>query len=201
MGVHVMDEAERCLNCKKPMCQQGCPVHTPIPKIIQAFKDKKLAEAGNELFENNPLSVVCSIVCNHEKQCEGHCVLGKKGKPIHFSSIENFISEAWLERRETPMAEKKGIRAAVIGSGPAGITVAVELAKHGFDVTVFESRDKIGGVMQYGIPEFRLPKKIVAGEVEKLSALGVEVMTNMVIGRVLSVDELMEMGFEAVFIG
>ena len=201
MGVHVMDEAERCLNCKKPMCQQGCPVHTSIPQVIQAFRENRLADAGNKLFENNPLSVVCSIVCNHEKQCEGHCVLGTKGIPIHFSSIENFISVAWLERREAPVAEKKGIRAAVIGSGPAGITVAVELAKHGFDVTVFEARDKIGGMMQYGIPDFRLPRSILTRYKKKMLDLGIQIRPNTTIGGALTIEELFRDGYAGVFVG
>ena len=98
MALHIIDEANRCLNCKKPMCQQGCPVHTPIPHIIQMFKENRLMEAGEELFQNNPMSVICSIVCNHEHQCEGHCVLGRKGNPVHFSSIENYISDMYLER-------------------------------------------------------------------------------------------------------
>lgn len=129
MALHIIDEANRCLNCKKPMCQQGCPVHTPVPQIIQMFKENRLMEAGERLFENNPISVICSIVCNHEKQCEGHCVLGRKGNPVHFSSIENYISDMYLDRMQLEKAEKKNQRAAVIGAGPAGMTVQSSLQK------------------------------------------------------------------------
>ena len=108
MSLHIIDEANRCLNCKKPMCQKGCPVHTPIPHIIQMFKENKVMEAGKELFENNPMSVICSIVCNHEQQCAGNCVLGRKGNPVHFSSIETYISDTYLDRMEIPEVEKKG---------------------------------------------------------------------------------------------
>lgn len=161
MALHIIDEANRCLNCKKPMCQQGCPVHTPIPHIIQMFKENRLMEAGEELFQNNPMSVICSIVCNHEQQCEGHCVLGRKGNPVHFSSIENYISDMYLDRMKQEPVEKKEQKAAVIGAGPAGMTVAIKLAQQGYGVTIFEWKDKIGGIMQYGIPEFRLPKSIL----------------------------------------
>ena len=129
MGLHIIDEANRCLNCKKPMCQQGCPVHTPIPKVIQLFKENKVLEAGEILFENNPMSVICSIVCNHEKQCAGNCVLGRKGTPVHFSSIETYLSDTYLDRMQVKAAEKKTPKAAVIGAGPAGLTVAITLSK------------------------------------------------------------------------
>lgn len=128
MALHIINEANRCLNCKKPMCQQGCPVHTPIPEIIRLFKEHKIMEAGKRLFDNNPLSVICAAVCDHENQCAGRCVLGKKGNPIHFSSIESYISDMYLERMEIPEVPKKGKSMAVIGAGPAGITAAVELA-------------------------------------------------------------------------
>ena len=154
------------------------------------------------VFENNPLSIVCSLICNHENQCEGHCVLNRKGSPVHISSIENYISENYFDKLGFSGIEKNGLKAGIIGSGPAGITIAVILAQRGYDITIFESREKIGGVLRYGIPEFRLPKSIVQKEVDTLKALGVKVETNMVIGRVISIDELMDdMGFEAVFIG
>lgn len=201
MALHIIDEANRCLNCKKPMCQQGCPVHTPIPHIIQMFKENRLSEAGVELFENNPLSVICSAICNHEMQCEGHCVLGRKGNPIHFSSIENFISEAWLDRMPVQAVKKKGVRAAVIGSGPAGITVAVILAKEGYDVTIFEARDKIGGVMQYGIPEFRLPKTVLIRYKKKMLEMGIQIRPNTTIGGALTIEDLFRDGYAGIFIG
>ena len=160
MALHIIDEANRCLNCKKPMCQQGCPVHTPIPTVIQLFKENRLLEAGDMLFRNNPMSAVCSIVCNHEMQCAGHCIRGRKDMPVHFSSIENYISEMFLDRMEVTRPEKKDKKVAVIGCGPAGMTVAITLAQQGYPVTVFEWKGKIGGLLQYGIPEFRLPKSI-----------------------------------------
>lgn len=201
MSLHIIDEANRCLNCKKPMCQQGCPVHTPIPRVIQMFKEHKMTEAGETLFQNNPLSVVCSIVCNHEMQCEGHCVLGKKGNPIHFRSIENYISDGYLDRMEIEKKEKNGKCAAVIGAGPAGITVAVELIRNGYDVTIFEEQDEIGGVMRYGIPEFRLPKTIIKRYEKKLLEMGIQIRPKTIIGSALEIKDLFRDGYQAVFIG
>ena len=160
MAIHIIDEANRCLNCKKPKCMEGCPVHTPVPHIIQLFKEHQVMDAGRELFENNPMSLICSIVCNHEMQCAGNCVLGKKGSPVHFSSIETYISDMYLDRMKVKTAEQKKQNVAVIGAGPAGMTVAVILAQNGYQVTIFEQQDKIGGITQDGIPEFRVPKTI-----------------------------------------
>lgn len=201
MGLHIIDEANRCLNCKKPMCQKGCPVHTPIPHIIQMFKENKVIDAGKELFENNPMSVICSIVCNHEQQCAGNCVLGRNGNPVHFSSIENYISDTYLDRMEIPKTEKKEKRVAVIGAGPAGLTAAVILAKAGYDVTIFEWKDKIGGIMQYGIPEFRLPKSVLDRYKERLVEMGVKIRPNTTIGAVLKIDDLLRDGYASVFVG
>lgn len=201
MALHIIDEANRCLNCKKPMCQQGCPVHTPVPQIIQMFKENRLMEAGERLFENNPISVICSIVCNHEKQCEGHCVLGRKGNPVHFSSIENYISDMYLDRMQLEKAEKKNQRAAVIGAGPAGMTVAIKLAKEGYDVTIFEWKDKIGGIMQYGIPEFRLSKSILDRYQIRMRELDIMIRPNTTIGAVLKIEDLLRDGYDSVFIG
>lgn len=201
MALHIVDEANRCLNCKKPMCQQGCPVHTPIPQIIQMFKENRLMEAGERLFENNPISVICSIVCNHEKQCEGHCVLGRKGNPVHFSSIENYISDMYLDRMQLEKAEKKNQRAAVIGAGPAGMMVAIKLAKEGYDVTIFEWKDKIGGIMQYGIPEFRLSKSILDRYQIRMRELDIMIRPNTTIGAVLKIEDLLRDGYDSVFIG
>lgn len=155
MALHVMDEANRCLQCKIPQCQKGCPINTNIPKAIKLLKENKLNDAGKMLFENNPLTTVCSLVCNHEKQCEGHCVLGKKGVPVHFSTIENYISSTFADQMTNGPAPSNGMRVAIIGSGPAGITIAIILARYGYQVTIFEGKDKIGGVLRYGIPEFR----------------------------------------------
>lgn len=201
MKLHIIDEAERCLKCKKPMCQQGCPIHTPIPQITQLLLENRLMDAGSILFENNPMSVVCSTVCNHENQCEGRCVLGRKNSPIHFSSIENFISDSYLERMEIVKAEKKNQKAAVIGSGPAGITVAIKLAMNGYDVTVFEERSKIGGVLQYGIPEFRLPKMVLTRYKKLMEKLEIQIRPNTVIGGALVIDDLFRDGYSSVFIG
>ena len=201
MGLHIIDEANRCLNCKKPMCQQGCPVHTPIPKVIQMFKENKVMDAGEMLFENNPMSVICSIVCNHEKQCAGNCVLGRKGNPVHFSSIETYISDTYLDRMEVKQVEKKSQKVAVIGAGPAGMTVAITLAKKGYPVTIFEWKDKIGGIMQYGIPEFRLPKQILERYQKQMTQLGIQIRPNTTIGAVLKIDDLLRDGYASIFVG
>ena len=199
--IHVIEEANRCLQCKKPMCTTGCPISTNIPTMIGLFKEGKVKDAGQMLFENNPLSVVCSLVCDHKKQCEGHCVLARRGQGIHISSIENYISNAVLDTLEVPMAPKNGKMVAVIGAGPAGITIAIEMAKKGYSVTIFDSKDKIGGVLQYGIPDFRLPKTILARYKKKLEAMGILVRPNTTIGGALVIDDLFRDGYKAIFIG
>lgn len=201
MELHIVSEANRCLNCKKPMCQQGCPIHTPIPQVIQLFKAGKLTEAGQILFENNPLSAICALVCNHEQQCAGHCVLGRKSTPVHFSSIENYISETYLDRMTMPKPEPKNKKVAVIGAGPAGIAVAIQLASAGYGVTVFEWHSKIGGIMQYGIPEFRLPKSLLERYQKQMEAMGIQIRLNTTIGAVLMIDDLFRDGYSSVFIG
>ena len=202
MALHIVTEANRCLNCKNPMCQKGCPVHTPIPTVIQLFKENRLMEAGELLFENNPLSAVCAVVCNHEKQCAGHCIRGRKDTPVHFSSIEAYISDMYLDRMvvERPPL-KKDKKAAVIGCGPAGMTVAIKLASQGYPVTVFEWKGKIGGLLQYGIPAFRLPKSTLDRYQARMEELGVVIRTNTTIGSVLMIDELMRDGYKSIFIG
>lgn len=201
MAIHIRNEANRCLNCKRPLCQQGCPVHTPIPQIIQLFKENKLMEAGEILFQNNPMSSICSIVCNHEQQCAGHCVRGRKDSPVHFSSIENYISDMYLDRMEVKTAPKKNKKVAVIGAGPAGITVAALLAQQGYGVTIFEWKGKIGGILQYGIPEFRLPKTIIDRYQAQLEAMGVQIRLNTTIGAVLMISDLLRDGYSTIFIG
>ena len=201
MALHIIDEANRCLNCKKPMCQQGCPVHTPIPHIIQMFKENRLMEAGEELYQNNPMSVICATVCNHEEQCAGHCVLGRKGNAVHFSSIEHYISDMYLERMKIEQKEKKQQKVAVIGAGPAGMTVAILLAQQGYGVTVFEWKDKIGGIMQYGIPEFRLPKTVLERYKNRMEELGIQIRPNTTIGAVLKIEDLLRDGYASIFIG
>lgn len=201
MALHIVAEANRCLNCRKPRCQQGCPVHTPIPTVIQLFKENRLMEAGEMLFENNPMSAVCAIVCNHEKQCAGHCVRGVKDTPVHFSSIEQYISDMYLDRMTVNCPEKKDKRAAVIGCGPAGMTVAIKLAQQGYPVTVFEWKGKIGGLLQYGIPAFRLPKSFLDRYQARMEEMGITIRTNTTIGSVLMIDELIRDGYDTIFIG
>ncbi|MBQ3653404.1 MAG: FAD-dependent oxidoreductase [Synergistaceae bacterium] len=202
MPLHIVTEAERCLNCKKPMCQEGCPVHTPIPEIIQLFKQHKLMEAGEKLFHNNPLSAVCAEVCNHAKQCAGHCIRGRKDSPVHFSSIEKYISEMYLDRMFVSVpVHRKNKKVAVIGSGPAGITVAVLMAREGYHVTIFEWKSKIGGVMQYGIPEFRLPKSLLDTYERRLTDMGIQIRLNATIGSILMIDDLFRDGYATIFVG
>lgn len=201
MAIHVVNEARRCLHCKKPMCREGCPINTNIPEVIELFRTGHKEDAGAMLYENNPLSVICSLVCDHDKQCEGHCVLGRKGAPVHFSSIENYISDSYLDHLHLEMQPKTGQRVAIIGSGPAGITISILLAQRGYQVTMFESREKIGGVLRYGIPEFRLPKALVQKEIDNIRKLGVKIVTNAVVGRAMTVEELLEEGNDAVFVG
>lgn len=201
MALHIVAEANRCLNCKNPRCQQGCPVHTPIPTVIQLFKENRLMEAGEMLYNNNPMSAVCAIVCNHEKQCAGHCIRGIKETPVHFSSIEEYISDMYLDRMTINITERKNRRAAVIGCGPAGMTVAIKLAQQGYPVTVFEWKGKIGGLLQYGIPAFRLPKSFLDRYQARMEEMGVTIRTNTTIGSVLMIDELIRDGYDAIFIG
>ena len=201
MAVHVVNEARRCLHCKVPQCRTGCPINTPIPDMIELFRNQKKHEAGAMLFANNPLSVVCSLVCNHEKQCEGHCILGRKGAPVQISSIENYISDSYLDQLQVKKQPQNGKRVAIIGSGPAGITIAVLLSQRGYDVTIFESKDKIGGVLRYGIPDFRLPKTILDRYKDQLVKMGVKIRFNTAIGPSLTVDDLQRDGYQAIFIG
>ena len=202
MALHVMDEANHCLGCKNPRCQQGCPIHTNIPEVIRLLKENKLNEAGKMLFENNPLTTVCSLICNHENQCEGHCVRGIKGAPVHFSVIENYISSTYASQMTRGPATPNGKRVAIIGSGPAGLTIAVVLARYGYDVTIFESHDKIGGVLRYGIPEYRLPKSVLDDfEYRHLRLKDIKVRPNTDVGKALKVDDLFRDGFKAIFIG
>lgn len=202
MALHVMDEANRCLQCKVPQCQKGCPINTNIPVAIRLLKENKLNEAGKMLFENNPLTTVCSLVCNHERQCEGHCVLGRKGAPVHFSSIENYISTTYANMMTNGPAESNGMRVAIIGSGPAGITIAIILARYGYQVTIFEGKDKIGGVLRYGIPEFRLPKSVLDDiEYRHLDLKGIKIRPNTLIGSAISIDDLFRDGYKSIFVG
>ncbi len=202
MALHVMDEANRCLNCKVPQCQKGCPISTPIPQAIKLLKENKLDEAGRMLFENNPLTTVCSLVCNHENQCEGHCVLGKKGAPVHFSTIEHYISTTYANKMVQGPRPSNGMKVAIIGSGPAGITIAIILARYGYDVTIFEGKDQMGGVLRYGIPEFRLPKSVLDDiKYRHIDLKGIKFRPNTHIGGSIGIDDLFRDGYKAIFVG
>jgi len=202
MSHDVMLEARRCLNCRDPQCQKGCPIHTPIPQIIQQYLQGRQDEAGRALFENNPLTTVCALVCSHENQCEGHCILGRKGEPVRFSQIERQISSDYASRMTAGPAPSNGMRAAIIGAGPAGLTIAVLLARKGYEVTIFESQDQIGGVLRYGIPDFRLPREILEDfEYRHLHLKGIRVRPNTAIGTAITLDDLFRDGYKAVFIG
>lgn len=197
-----MAEAERCLNCKHRPCMTGCPVGVRIPEFIEKVREGLFEEAYDIIRSTNSLPAVCGRVCPQENQCEGKCVRGIKGEPVGIGRLERFCADYMADKEHTvAAAQPNGHKVAVIGAGPSGLTAAGDLAKLGYDVTVFEAFHTAGGVLSYGIPEFRLPKQIVKREVAGLEKAGVKIMTDMVIGKVLSVDELMEQGFEAVFIG
>ena len=198
-----VEEAGRCLNCKNPKCVEGCPVNVRIPEFIAKVRERDFKAAYEIITSTNALPALSGRVCPQETQCESKCVRGIKGEPVAIGRLERFVAD-WYRENVNAMPEKvpsNGIKVAVVGSGPAGLTCASDLAKKGYQVSVFEALHTAGGVLVYGIPEFRLPKAIVANEVTKLQAQGVEVMTNMVIGRVLTIDELFEMGFKAIFVG
>ena len=201
MGLHAIDEAKRCLNCKKPRCREGCPINTPIPQMIQMFLGGEMSDAAEMVFENNPLSVICSLVCDHEKQCEGHCVKGIKGEPVHISSIENYISDTCFDKMKLEKKPWNGSRIGVVGAGPAGITIAILMACRGYRVTVFEIREKIGGILRYGIPEFRLPKSILDRYYVKMRELGIKFRPNFALGGSTGIQDLLKDGYDAVFIG
>ena len=198
-----VEEAGRCLNCKNPKCVEGCPVNVRIPEFIAKVRERDFKAAYEIITSTNALPALSGRVCPQETQCESKCVRGIKGEPVAIGRLERFVAD-WYRENVNAMPEKvpsNGIKVAVVGSGPAGLTCASDLAKKGYQVSVFEALHTAGGVLVYGIPEFRLPKAIVANEVTKLQAQGVEVMTNMVIGRVLTIDELFEMGYKAIFVG
>ncbi len=196
-------EAERCLECKHQPCVSGCPVSVQIPQFIALVKEGKFIEGYKKIVETNALPAICGRVCPQEEQCEAQCVRGIKHEPVGIGRLERFVADYAIAHGgvEMPKIEKNGIKVAIVGSGPAGLACAGDLAKLGYSVTVFEAFHTAGGVLQYGIPEFRLPKKLVATEIDVLKKLGVEVMTNMVIGKVLTLDEIKEMGYAAIFIG
>ena len=200
-----MEEASRCINCKNAQCMKGCPVAINIPGFIEQVKNGDFNKAYEIISESSALPAVCGRVCPQESQCEGKCIRGIKGEPISIGKLERFVADYASEHGVKPAGakEKKGQKVAVIGSGPAGLTCAGDLAKMGYDVTIFEALHQAGGVLVYGIPEFRLPKeKVVAKEIENVKSLGVKIETNVVVGKSVTVDELLtDEGFDAVFIG
>lgn len=198
-----VNEAKRCLNCKNKPCQSACPVAIDIPSFIERVANEDMEGAYKIISESSSLPAVCGRVCPQESQCEGKCVRGIKNEPVGIGRLERFVAdyhrENSNEKAETP--KQNGHKVAIIGSGPSGLTAAGDLAKLGYKVTVFEALHLAGGVLVYGIPEFRLPKAIVQKEIDNLKELGVDIETNMVIGKVITVDELFEMGYEAIYIG
>ncbi|NMB00732.1 MAG: NAD(P)-dependent oxidoreductase [Firmicutes bacterium] len=201
MSKHVIEDAKRCLQCKTAMCSKGCPVATPIREAIHLLLESRIAEAGQLLFENNPLSLVCCHVCPQENQCEGHCVLGRKGSPVQISAIEEYISDYYLNIHKPHVSKKTRGKVAIVGSGPAGLTIAFILSQRDFDVTIFEANDHIGGILRYGIPEFRLPKSVLDRLMELLIESGVRIRPNTAIGTTLTVDDLFRDSYQAVFLG
>lgn len=196
-------EASRCLNCKKPLCVEGCPVEINIPVFISYIKEKKYGDALRTIKEKNNLPAICGRVCPQENQCEKRCVLGKKYRPVAIGGLERFVADWDMQQDRTAEpqpAVPTGKKVAIVGSGPAGLTAAADLARLGHRVTIFEALHTAGGVLVYGIPEFRLPKSIVEKEIDGIRQLGVEIKTNMVVGKVHTVDELLAQGFAAVFI-
>lgn len=201
-----IDEAKRCLHCKVPQCRKGCPIENNIPDFIHELSKGNMGEAMNILHEKTNLPAICGRVCPHEKQCEGHCVLGKKGNPVRVGKLESFVAQFDAEMNLTHerIPEKTRGKVAVIGSGPAGLTVAGDLARQGFHVTIFEGQPEPGGVLMYGIPEYRLPKAVVRNEIKRIEALGVTFVTNCLVGDPKSgvtVDSLFADGFDAIFMG
>lgn len=206
MSSHAIEEAGRCLKCKKPLCREACPVSTNIPEMARLIEAHKIDEAGAMLFDNNPLSVICALICPHENQCEGNCILNRKGEPIHVSTMEHYVSDFYLSRMKNKVPEaliekNKDKEVAIVGSGPSGLTLAFLMAKKGYKVTIFDNHDKIGGVLRYGIPEFRLPKSIIDRMKVSLREMGVTIRPNTLIGPNITLDDLFNDGYKAVFVG
>ena len=196
----IMCEAQRCLKCKVPKCKKACPISTDIPTIMNLFLEGSEKEAAATLFKNNPLSAICSIVCPHENNCYGNCVLGIKKDPVTFFKIEQYLSNKYIDELEMEKPEKNGMKVAIIGAGPAGISMSIFLAQKGFDVTLMEQNDKIGGVLRYGIPAFRLSKDRVDAYKNVLKKLGVVIKPNCHIGSNLLIDDMFIDGYDAIFL-
>lgn len=198
-----IEEAKRCLNCKQRFCVQGCPVNVPIPEFIKAIAEDNIEEAYKIITSENALPAICGRVCPQENQCEGKCVRGKKGEPVAIGRLERFVADYVMAQNKDTVEKpnSNGKKVAVVGAGPAGLTCAGELAKRGYEVTVFEALHKVGGVLVYGIPEFRLPKKLVEKEISKIETLGVKIEKDVIVGKSITIDELLEEGYEAIFVG
>jgi len=197
-------EANRCLQCKVPRCVEGCPVNVDIPAFIRKIRERRFEEALEIILEKNSLPAICGRVCPQENQCMGRCVLGVKGEPVNIGGLERFVADQKARmkvRMKVTVAPPTGKKVAVVGSGPAGLTVAAELAKLGHSVTIFEALHEPGGVLMYGIPEFRLPKRIVKEEIDYVKSLGVKIETNVIVGKTIRIEELFNLGYDAIFIG
>jgi len=199
--IDILLEGNKCLNCKNPTCTKGCPLSTDIPNVIQMFLAGNLDKAGQKLFLNNPLSAFCSRICPHSNNCYGHCVLNKTGNPVKFYAIEEYISTIYLEKAKFEKPAWNGHRIGIIGAGPAGLTLAFILGNKGYKVTVIDSKDKIGGVLRYGIPEFRLPKYLLDQLLERMRDLGILFRPNTLIGPTITIDDMFRDGYDALFIG
>ncbi len=196
----IKQEAIKCLKCKKAQCSAHCPVSTDVPKVMELFLNGEIKQAGELLFLNNPLSAVTSVICPHERNCTGHCVLGRKGEPVQFYRVEEYISRFYLETTEIPKIEKNGIKIAVAGSGPAGITMSLLLLLKGYDVTMFEAQDNIGGVLRYGIPPFRLSRELLDLYKDIMLRMGLHLRPNTRIGSNILIEDLFPDGYKAVFV-
>ena len=196
----IKQEASRCLKCKKAQCSAHCPVATDVPQVMNLFLNGEIKKAGETLFLNNPLSAVTSVICPHERNCCGHCVLGNKGAPVEFYRVEEYVSRFYLETMEIPDIQKNGIKVAVAGAGPAGITMSILLLLKGYDVTLFEAQDNVGGVLRYGIPPFRLSREILDNYKEIMLRMGVHFRPNTRIGTNIMIEDLFPDGYKAVFV-
>ncbi|MBQ7499994.1 MAG: FAD-dependent oxidoreductase [Clostridia bacterium] len=196
----IKQEAEKCLRCKNARCSANCPASTAIPQVVELFLNGEIKKAGEVLFYNNPLSAVTSTICPHERNCSGHCVRGIKGDPVAFYRIEEYVSRFYLETMEIPEIEKKGIKVAVAGAGPAGITMSLLLLLNGYDVTLFEAQDNIGGILRYGIPPFRLSRDILEAYKKIMLGMGLHLRPNTRIGTNIMIDDLFPDGYKAVFV-
>ncbi len=198
-----MEEASRCLNCKQRFCVEGCPVNVPIPEFIHAITEENFEKAYEIITSENALPAICGRVCPQENQCEGKCVRGKKGESVGIGRLERFVADYMMTQGggDAEVAPANGKKVAIVGAGPAGLTCAGSLAKKGYAVTLFEALHEVGGVLMYGIPEFRLPKALVRKEIEKIENMGVTIEKNVIVGKSITIDELMEEGYEAVFVG